>query len=126
MGVIVARLNEDFYNHGAQGLKTKLENYLAIQGEREKAVLQAKADEATKKEEDDRKTMTFRWIVGIVLTIIMLLMGLYNLLEANKQFHLGLLKIQQKSLSDSHERVLAGFKNQSADMPQAFTALMRR
>ena len=82
MGTVTAglqRLNEDMYNHGRDGVKSTLDKFIA----------ESRATQA----ERDRNDRTWRWFVGIMITILAAVASIWVALDANRQLKSGMLGV---------------------------------
>lgn len=80
------RIDADFYNHGKEGLKTVVTEFIADH----------KARDDERKRSDDR----FRWTLTLILGILTLAITAIGVLQVNQQLKTGILFRPKTSLSD--------------------------
>lgn len=81
MSVLLTQLDNDFNNHGKDGLKTKFNNFVSTYEEREK---QRELSHAILAERDVKNRDRFRFILATVIAIVGLLI---SFIELNRQTH---------------------------------------
>lgn len=91
--VKVQRLNDDMYNHGTDGLKTKVEKFIAREDERWDNIGSA--------------IKALAWSFGVILAALTLAVGFLTYLEANRQLKSGMLGVTPQAT----ERVSAEWRH---------------